>query len=119
MRQLTIALALSLGLVACGSYPSPTERMASSQAALRVAQEVNAASNPQAALHLKLAQEQLEQAKQMMAENNNRRAEYVLMRAEVDAELAEALAREAQLKAQAAQAVEDVKNAKSRVGGGK
>lgn len=121
MRHLTafLAAALAAGLVACGSYPAPTERLASSQAALRVAQEVNATANPQAALHLKLAQEQLEQAKQMMADNNNKRAEYVLMRAEADAELAEALAREATLKAQAQQASEDVKAAKARLGGGK
>jgi hypothetical protein len=120
MRELTAIVAvMSVSLVACGSYPAPTERLASSQAALRVAQEVNATGNPQASLHLKLAQEQLEQAKQMMADNDNKRAEYVLMRAEADAELAEALAREAQFKAQAQQAQEDVRAAKSRLGGGR
>lgn len=122
MRQLiAIIVASSVGLAACGSYPAPTERLASSQAALRVAQEFNATADPQAALHLKLAQEQLEQAKQMLADDNNKRAEYVLMRAEADAELAEALARESQLKAQAQQAQDDVRKAKAGagLGGGK
>jgi hypothetical protein len=117
MRQVIAIAVFGAGLVACGSYPAPTEKLVSSQGALRVAQEVNAAGNPQAALHLKLAQEQVEQAKQMMADGNNQRAEYVLMRAEADAELAEALAREAQMKAQAQQAQEDVQKAKQRLRG--
>lgn len=122
MRQLIAivgVLTASLFACACGSYPAPNERLASSQAALRVAQEVNATGHPQAALHLKLAQEQLEQAKQMMADSNNKRAEFVLMRAEADAELAESLAKEATSKAQAQQAQEDVRAAKARLGGGR
>ncbi len=120
MRQLiAIVGVLTASLVACGSHPAPNDRLASSQAALRVAQEVNATGTPQAALHLKLAQEQLDQAKQMMADNNNKRAEFVLMRAEADAELAESLAKEATSKAQAQQAQEDVRAAKARLGGGR
>ena len=117
MRQLMIA-AVAFGLIACGSYPAPTEKLVSSQGALRVAQEVNASAHPQAALHLKLAQEQVEQAKAMMADGNNERAEYVLMRAEADAELAEWLAREAQIKGLAQQALEEVQKAKQRLQGG-
>ncbi|MBK6697746.1 MAG: DUF4398 domain-containing protein [Myxococcales bacterium] len=117
MRQRFAIAAAALGFLACGSYPAPTERLVSSQAAVRVAQEVNATAVPQASLHLKLAQEQVEQAKQMIADGNNQRAELVLMRAEADAELAEALAREANFKNQAQQALDEAKTAKQRLKG--
>lgn len=117
IAALPMLAGLAVSSIGCGSYPAPTEKLVSSQGALRVAQEVNASAHPQAALHLKLAQEQVEQAKQMMADGNNERAEYVLMRAEADAELAEWLAREAQTKAQAQSAQEEVQKAKQRLRG--
>ena len=105
-----VLLAASLGaLTACGSYPAPTEKMSASQSSVRAAQEVNAASNPQAALHLKLATEQVDQAKQLMADGDNKRAEYVLLRAEADAELAVALAREASMRGEAQKAQDEVR----------
>ena len=116
MTKCAAAIA-ALGLMAgCASYPAPTERMATSTAAVRGAQESGASSNPQAALHLKLAQEQLEQAKQLMADGDNKRAEFVLLRADADAELAVALAREASARQQAEQAREEVKQLKSKAG---
>lgn len=101
--------ALALALAACGSYPPPTERMASSEAAIRGAQEVGASGVPAAALSVKLAQEEVQKAKQLMQDGDNRRAELVLMRAQADAELAIAQARESQAKNDAAQALEQVK----------
>ena len=65
-------------LAACGSYAVPNDRMASAEAALRAAQELNAQSSPQAALHLKLAQEALADAKRLLASGENERADYVL-----------------------------------------
>jgi len=53
----------ALGLVACGSAPPPHERAASSAAAIRAASEMDAQQVPQAALHLKLAQEQFDKAR--------------------------------------------------------
>ncbi|HMJ53976.1 MAG TPA: DUF4398 domain-containing protein [Polyangiaceae bacterium] len=84
----------AFGLVACGSVPAPHEREASSQAAIRTATEMNAQQVPQAALHLKLAQEQFEKGKAFMNDGDNERATYALLRAQADAELALALARE-------------------------
>ncbi len=101
-------------LVGCGgSYPAPTERTATTTAAVRAATEVGGEKEPQAALHLKLAQEQLEQAKKLMADGENKRAEYVLMRADSDAELAVALARQDTAKKQAKVAQEEVRTLKS------
>jgi hypothetical protein len=88
-------------LVACGSTPPPHEREASSQAAIRTAREMNAEQVPQAALHLKLAQEQFDKGKALMNDGDNKRATYVLMRAQADAELALALARENKTKSDA------------------
>src|SRR5439155_9786039 len=98
--------------VGCGGAPPPNEKVASSEAAIRGAQEVGAPGVPQAALHLKLAQEGLAKAKQQIQDNDNERAEYTLMRAQADAELALALAKEASARAQAQQAMDQVKSLK-------
>lgn len=101
---------LSAALVACGGYPLPTERMVASEAALRSAQEVGAQNVPQAALHLRLAEEQIQKAKSLINDGDNERADYVLLRAKADAELALALAKEANAKADAQRALDQVKS---------
>ena len=111
-----VACTAVFGSVGCGSYPAPTERMVASQSSLRAAQEVGAQNNPQAALHLKLAQEQIEEARQLMADGENKRAEFVLLRAGADAELAVALAREASARAEAQKALDDLKQLKAEGG---
>jgi hypothetical protein len=68
--------------------------MATTQAAIRAAGEVGASEDPKAALHLKLAQEQLDKAKKLMEDDENEQATQLLIRAEADAELARALAKE-------------------------
>ena len=65
---------------------------------------------PEAKLHLKLAQDQYDQAKKLVADGENNRAALVLMRAEADAELAHALAREYNLKVEAKQAEEKLRS---------
>ena len=55
---------------------------------------------------MKLAEEQLQHAKSLIRDNNNNRAEYVLMRAQADAELAIALSRVATSNVQAGAAVD-------------
>jgi hypothetical protein len=62
---------------------------------------------PQAALYLKLAEEQLQTAKTLIRDNDNQRAEYVLMRAQADAELAIALSHVAVSNVQAGTAVDE------------
>ena len=92
---------------ACGaSYPEPTQRMADAMSAERSAEEVGANTNPEAQLHIKLAQEQIAQAKALMGEGENKRAEYALVRAKGDAELALALARAVNAKVEAQQAID-------------
>ncbi len=81
--------------VACGaSFPVPTQRLADAESAHRSALELGAANQPAAELHVKLAEEQMSQAKVHMTNGDNREAASLLIRSKADSELALALARE-------------------------
>jgi len=101
-------------LVACGSsMPPPADRLASAEAAARSARELGADREPKAQLHLRLASEQIEQAKKLMADGDNKRADMILQRANSDAELAVMLAKEHNTRAEAEKAQEKVKQLRS------
>src|SRR3954470_18306377 len=109
-----VATAFVLSLVACGgSIPPPSDRLATAEAASRSARELGADREPKAALHLKLAQEQIDSAKKLMADGDNKRADLVLQRASSDAELAVMLAKENNASAEAQKAKERVTQLKS------
>jgi hypothetical protein len=110
------SLAVLATLAGCASYPAPVQRMADAEAAARSANEIGAGSSPQARLHMKLALEEIAQAKQFAADGDNKRADYVLIRAKADAELALAEARDERAAADAAQAAQDLANAKANAG---
>ena len=95
------ALVPVMAMAGCAAAPVPAERLASAEAALRGAAEVGAEGAPQAALHLKLARDQIAQAKGLDASGDTARAALVLYRAEADAELALVLAREGAARAEA------------------
>ena len=94
----------------------PQERLQSSAAAIRAAEEVGAQRVPQAALHLQLAKEQDVQAHKMIKDGDREEAALVLTRAEADANLAVALARNAQEAQQAQVAADKVNSLKSQNG---
>ncbi len=81
--------------VACGGSSIPVTKVADSKATIRAAEEAGAKSTPQAALHLKMAQDQLNQAQAYVKEEDNERASLFLNQAQADAEVALALAHEA------------------------
>ena len=112
----TIALLSMLGVVGCGSYPPPTDRIASAEAALRGASEVGAAQVPRAALHLKLSEEQIDKAKRYIQDGYNQRAELALRRAQADAELALSLAREQHTMEKLQAAQENLEKTKAQYG---
>ena len=85
--------AIGLPLLGCAHHPAPANQIATSTAAVRGAQEVGAGDVPEAALHLKLAEEQIAEAKRLMSDGENERAEGRALRADQDAELAVLLAR--------------------------
>ena len=103
-------------LLACATAPRPEARMASSEGAIRGAQEAGAQTVPSATLYLKLAEEEREAALALVKDDKNHRAEYMLARSEADAELAVALARAATAQVEATKATEQVQDLKVRGG---
>jgi hypothetical protein len=108
--SLTTALSL---LVGCATAPPP-ERMETSAATIRAAQEVGASEVPQAALHVQLAREQAQRAKGLLEQGERARAESLFARAQADADLALALAREDVDKVAAQQALDNVRTLQAR-----
>jgi hypothetical protein len=114
MRTVFGSSLVALFLIACGGgLPPPSDRLASAEAASRSARELGADRDPKAALHLKLAQEQIDQAKKLMSDGDNKRADMVLQRAGADAELAVMLAKEMTARSEADKAQDRVKSVKA------
>ena len=104
-------------LVACGgSIPEPKEAQTQTLAAVRAAEEVGAEKDPTATLHLKYAKDQIEEAKKLVAEGDNHRAQLVLTRARADAELALMLAKAYREKLDADKAEAEVAEMRKKVG---
>ncbi|MDP9002998.1 MAG: DUF4398 domain-containing protein [Myxococcota bacterium] len=94
-KKLALILLAAPVAWACGaSMPEPKQPMADAESASRSAREVGADTQPAAKLHMRLADEEIANAKTLIASGDNERATYVLLRARSDAELALALARE-------------------------
>ncbi len=110
----SLSFATIVALTACAGAPKPEARMASSEGAIRGAEESGADQVPQATLHLKLAQEQRQQALQLIKDGDNHRASQLLARAEADADLAVALAHEHAAQVGATQARETVETLKNK-----
>ena len=100
---------LAATMVGCASGPEFNKSTEKSTSAIRGAEEVGASKVPSAALHLQLAKEELERAKELDTKGKKEEAVSMLSRAEADAELAVALSHEQAEKTEAAQAVERVR----------
>jgi hypothetical protein len=87
----------------------PQETLTAAQASVKGAEVGGANENPQAQLHLKLANEQIEKAKKLIADDQNEEAARLIDRAQADADLALALA-------QQAKALKDAKEADEQLG---
>jgi hypothetical protein len=79
------------------------EKIAATDSSIRAAEELGAPKVPQASLHLQLAKEENEHAQKFIKDGDTKHAEGQLMRAQADAELALALAREAPMQVEARQ----------------
>jgi Domain of unknown function (DUF4398) len=95
--------------VACGGAAVPQEALTAAQASSKGADVGGANEDPKAQLHLKLANEQIEKAKKLIADDENEEAARVIERAQADADLALALA-------QQAKALRDAKEADEQLG---
>jgi pyridoxal biosynthesis lyase PdxS len=94
----------ALFAVGCGSSAVPLDRLTDAKATVRAAQEAGAQSTPQAALHLKMANDELTSAQKAMDDEDNDRARLLLNQAQADADLSLALARGTTEKEQAQEA---------------
>jgi hypothetical protein len=112
LTRLSSAAVLA-ALSACASYPAPVQQLADAEAASRTAQESGASDDPQGQLHLQLAQEEIAQAKQLMAAGDNELATSKLARARSDAELALEQARTNKASADARRALAHVQQLES------
>ena len=103
MRIAVGSVIASFALVtACGgSAPVPEAEHTKALADIRAAEEIGAAQVPKAALHLKMARDQVATAERLIADGENEDASLVLARAQADADVAIALSHEATLRAQA------------------
>lgn len=91
---LWILVATPLATGCAKSWPEPKQPMADAESAARSAREVGAEDQPAAKLKVTLADEQIAEAKERIAKDDNERATYLVVRAKADAELALALAHE-------------------------
>lgn len=103
IMMFAVAVAATGIVAGCANAPLRTE---ASTSGIRAAEEAGAAKVPQASLHLQLAREELESAKQLSAQGEKEKADSMLTRAEADAELAVALSRKDAEKSEAMAAVE-------------
>jgi len=118
MKQALLAL---LGFtvvttVACGGPPVPQDQLTASQAAISAAEVGGTPGDPQAALLVKKAKDQIVEAKKLIEDGNNHRAEMVLLRAEADAQLALAIAQELATRNEADTAEKQVQELRQRQG---
>jgi hypothetical protein len=114
-RILVWPLAGSLLVSACGGAAVPHDKLASAQAAVRAAEVGGAPNDPNAALQLKRANDQITQAKALIEDGENEEAARVLLRAEVDADLALALAQEKTGRDEATKAQQEVAALRSQL----
>lgn len=101
--------------LSCGGAAPPDRQMVSAEAAIRGAQELGATSVSEASLYLRLAERQVDKAKALMRNGNNQRAAMMLSRAQLDAELAIALAKENSAKTEAQEAENTVDALKEKM----
>jgi len=114
-----LALSGAFLIAGCGSaMPVPATQMTASKADIRAAEEVGAPNIPQAALHLKMARDQITDADALIKDSENEKASLVLDRADADAQLAIELTHAANLKAKAADAMKKVQELKKKAAEG-
>ncbi len=112
MRKLCLATVVLA--TACGGAAVPQETLTAAKAAVAGAEVGGAAAEPKAALHLKLAKEQIAKAEALIDDGDNEKASRVVDRAQVDAELAFALAKEASAKKEANETIEQLGKLKKK-----
>ena len=110
MIRFASTLALAALLVGCGGSSLPPTTMSDTQSAISAAAAVGA----EAALHLKMARDQLRHAQALVADGQDDEARLVLQRAQADADVALMITREAQASQSLEKAKAEVEALQSR-----
>src|SRR5450432_4266760 len=97
----SVSSLLALFAIGCGGSAVPLDKLTDAKATVRQAQEAGAQNTPQAALHLKMANDELSSAQRAMDDKDTDRARLLLNQAQADADLSLALARGTEEKQQA------------------
>ncbi|HEX8790575.1 MAG TPA: DUF4398 domain-containing protein [Polyangiaceae bacterium] len=115
MKPIALSAAVLIaGAIACGSsVPPPNDAWAAAQADVGRAQAGGAPQNPDAQLHLQLAQEDLQRAKQLIG-SDNERATTLTELARAEAQLALRLAKSSAAQDSANRAATALQNAQSK-----
>ena len=113
MRIVIPLVLLAVTSVGCGAAPVPASgTLTQTQSAIRAAEEVGAGRVPKAQLHLKMAKDQVATAQALHNDGEEEEAAVIFARAALDAELALTLAKEANVRAQADEAMKKVQDLK-------
>ncbi len=107
-RSWSIA-AVAACAAACGGYTVPAQHVTGAQTSIAAARAGGAAADPQANLHLKLAEEQFSSARNLMQKGDNKQADLVLLRSQADAQLAQSLAQKQQATAETQRTYEQIR----------
>ncbi len=109
MKPFSTVLGLgALALAACSTSSPLPANYAPTQAAISAADAVGARNEPRAALHLKMARDQVAQAQNLSQNGKEQEAALMLDRAHVDAELALMVTRETTARNEAVKAKREV-----------
>lgn len=87
----------ALAASACAETQAPTDQLVATKVAIATADNARAKDIPLAVLHRKLANDQLQDAQNMIADGDNAKAVSMLARAKADAELAVALSHQTEV----------------------
>ena len=91
--------------LACGGAAIPQSELTEAKSSAKAAEAVGAKDEPQAALHLKMAEDAIVEAEKLIEEGENEKALPLLQRARSDAELSRAITQEAQTREAAEKAL--------------
>ncbi|MDX2053032.1 MAG: DUF4398 domain-containing protein [Polyangiaceae bacterium] len=108
---------LVLAPLGCAGAPVPTQNVADARASAAAAQAVGAEKDPQAALHLELANNNMARAERLISNDEMDAAKVALVEAKVDADLALKLATLAESRVEVAQAQERLNDLTEQAGG--
>ncbi len=101
--------AAALAASACGGAAVPRERAESADSAWKGARAAGAETFPAADVHLKNAEKGIQEAKELIKNGDNEKADYVLQVAKAEADLATSLTRENAVKQEADRKQDQVK----------